>query len=75
MHSSPGPSLEDISIWQKTGHFYFALTRRGACGLSLISCGGTLIVELSEVTVLELTMVPDKSGGAARASLVNLRLG
>jgi hypothetical protein len=27
MHSSPGPSLEDISIWQKTGHFYFALTR------------------------------------------------
>ena len=31
-------------------------------------------VELSEVTVLELTIVPDKSGGEARASLMCLRL-
>jgi hypothetical protein len=31
-------------------------------------------VELSEVTVLELTIVPDISGGAARASLKTLRL-
>ena len=31
-------------------------------------------VELSEVTVLELIIVPDKSGGAARASLASLRL-
>ena len=31
-------------------------------------------VELSEVTVLELTISPDKSGGKFRASLVNLRL-
>jgi hypothetical protein len=31
-------------------------------------------VELSEVTVLELTIVPDISGGAARASLKSLRL-
>jgi hypothetical protein len=31
-------------------------------------------VELSAVTVLELIIVPDKSGGAARASLENLRL-
>jgi hypothetical protein len=31
-------------------------------------------VELSAVTVLELIIVPDKSGGAARASLESLRL-
>ena len=31
-------------------------------------------VELSEVTVLELIIVPDKSGGAARASLASFRL-
>ena len=31
-------------------------------------------VELSEVTVLELTIVPDISGGAARASLKTLHL-
>ena len=31
-------------------------------------------VELSAVTALELTIVPDKSGGAARASLASLRL-
>ena len=31
-------------------------------------------VELSEVKVLELMIVPDKSGGEARASLVRLRL-
>lgn len=31
-------------------------------------------VELSDVRVLELTIVPDKSGGLARASLANLRL-
>jgi hypothetical protein len=31
-------------------------------------------VELSDVTVLELIIVPDKSGGAARASLASLRL-
>jgi len=31
-------------------------------------------VELSGVTVLELTIVPDKSGGPARASLAELRL-
>jgi hypothetical protein len=32
-------------------------------------------VELSDVTVLELVIVPDKSRGAARASLKSLRLG
>ncbi len=31
-------------------------------------------VELSEVTVLELIISPDKSGGKIRASLANLRL-
>ena len=31
-------------------------------------------VELSDVTVLELTIVPDISGGAARASLKSLHL-
>ena len=31
-------------------------------------------VELSGVTALELIVVPDKSGGAARASLASLRL-
>ena len=31
-------------------------------------------VELSVVTALELVIVPDKSGGAARASLASLRL-
>ena len=31
-------------------------------------------VELPDVTVLELIIVPDKSGGAARASLASLRL-
>src|SRR5580692_6181441 len=31
-------------------------------------------VELTAVTALELTIVPDKSGGAARASLASLRL-
>lgn len=31
-------------------------------------------VELSGVTVLELTIVPDRSGGGARASLSELRL-
>ncbi len=31
-------------------------------------------VELSDVTVLELVIVPDKNCGAARASLVSLRL-
>jgi hypothetical protein len=31
-------------------------------------------VELSEVTIIELTIVPDISGGAARASLKSLRL-
>jgi hypothetical protein len=31
-------------------------------------------VELSEVTVLELTIVPNISGGTARASLKSLRL-
>jgi hypothetical protein len=31
-------------------------------------------VELSEVMVLELIIVPDKSGGAARALLASLRL-
>ena len=31
-------------------------------------------VELSAVTILELIVVPDKSGGEARASLVSLRL-
>jgi hypothetical protein len=31
-------------------------------------------VELSAVTVLELIIVPDQSGGAARASLASLRL-
>jgi hypothetical protein len=31
-------------------------------------------VELSAVTALELMIVPDKSGGAARASLASLRL-
>ena len=31
-------------------------------------------VELSAVTALELVIVPDKSGGAARASLASLRL-
>ena len=31
-------------------------------------------VELSDVTVLELVIVPDISGGAARASLRSLRL-
>src|SRR5216684_983905 len=31
-------------------------------------------VELSEVTVLELIIVPDNSGGAARASLKSLRV-
>jgi hypothetical protein len=29
-------------------------------------------VELSEVTTLELVIVPDKSGGTARASLASL---
>jgi len=32
-------------------------------------------VELSDLTVLELVMVPDKSRGAARASLKSMRLG
>jgi hypothetical protein len=32
-------------------------------------------VELPAVTVLELTITPDTSGGAARASLAELRLG
>jgi hypothetical protein len=32
------------------------------------------VVELSEVTVLELIIVPDKSGGAARASLASFRV-
>jgi hypothetical protein len=32
------------------------------------------IVELSGVTALELVIVPDNSGGAARASLASLRL-
>jgi hypothetical protein len=31
-------------------------------------------VELSAVTILELIVVPDKSGGEARASLLSLRL-
>lgn len=31
-------------------------------------------VDLNEVTVLELTIVPDLSGGNARASLISLRL-
>ena len=31
-------------------------------------------VELSDVTVLELIIVPDQSGGATRASLASLRL-
>ncbi len=31
-------------------------------------------VELSDVKILELIIVPDKSGGEARASLVSLRL-
>ena len=31
-------------------------------------------VELSEVTTLELIIVPDKSGGAGRASLASLRV-
>ncbi len=31
-------------------------------------------VELSNVTVLELTIVPNTSGGSARASLKSLRL-
>ena len=31
-------------------------------------------VEISDVTVLELSIVPDKSGGEAYASLLNLRL-
>ena len=31
-------------------------------------------VAISDVTVLELSIVPDKSGGEARASLLNLRL-
>jgi hypothetical protein len=31
-------------------------------------------VDLSDVTVLELEIVPDKSGGEARASLASLRL-
>jgi hypothetical protein len=31
-------------------------------------------VELTAVTILELIIVPDKSGGAARASLASLRL-
>ena len=31
-------------------------------------------VEISDVSLLELTIVPDISGGAARASLKNLRL-
>lgn len=31
-------------------------------------------VELSEVTTLELTIIPDMSGGPARASLLSLRL-
>ena len=31
-------------------------------------------VELPEVTVLELIIVPDKSGGSARASVTSLRL-
>jgi hypothetical protein len=31
-------------------------------------------VDLFDVTVLELIIVPDKSGGEARASLVKLRL-
>jgi hypothetical protein len=32
-------------------------------------------VELSGVTALELVIVPDNSGGEARASLASLRLG
>ena len=32
------------------------------------------VVELSEVKVLELMIVPDKSGGEVRASLLSLRL-
>jgi hypothetical protein len=32
------------------------------------------VVELSEVRVLELKILPDKSGGEVRASLVSLRL-
>jgi hypothetical protein len=32
------------------------------------------VVDLSEVKVLELVIVPDKSGGEVRASLVSLRL-
>ncbi len=32
-------------------------------------------VELSDVTALELNIVPDKSGGEVRASLECLRLG
>jgi hypothetical protein len=32
-------------------------------------------VELSEVKILELMIVPDKNGGAVRASLTSLRLG
>jgi hypothetical protein len=32
-------------------------------------------VELSDVTAIELNIVPDKSGGEARASLECLRLG
>jgi F5/8 type C domain len=31
-------------------------------------------VELSDVTILELIIVPDRSGGATRASLASLRL-
>ena len=41
-------------------------------------CAATLFVRerpgISDVTVLELIIVPDRSGGAARASLASLRL-
>ena len=42
------------------------------------SCDGSGVevyrVDLSDVIVLELTIVPDISGGAARASLKSMRL-
>jgi len=35
----------------------------------------TYRVDLVDVTILELVIVPDRSGGEARASLAQLRLG
>jgi hypothetical protein len=67
---------EFVLRWSDTGHSFREIVRQqwNFSPPETVRETEDYSVELSDVTVLELKIVPDKSGGEARASLETLRL-